>query len=201
MFVSSEAGISTSLRQGEIISNLIQIQINLDSIIESDNESLQEKNYSADNVLHPYAIVVTQDCDLEQDYYFRFHERGKDRHKLPSILFCEVIEAEELVHGNRNETIFQVGPIRNNFRNNDDYRFHFIQSIPKEYDAFDEGLPELGIEFKRYFTIPTDEVYHRLNLFHAQRRCRLQSPYLEHFCTRFHYYHYRIALPEQYESE
>ncbi len=197
MFVPSEAGITSSLRQGEILSDLVQIQINLESIKISENDT----NYLANPIVHPYAIIVSQDCDLDRDFHFRFHSRGKKRHRLPSVLFCEVMDAEELVHGERNKNIFQSSTVRRNFQNNDDYRFHFIQAIPKQFDAIGQGLPELGMEFKRYFSIPTGEVYRRIELAHTQRRCRLQSPYLEHFCDRFHYFNNRIALPEQYESE
>ena len=51
--------------------------------------------------------------------------------------------------------------------------------------AIGEGMPELGIDFKRYFTIPTDEVYFRIRA-EAQRRSRLRSPYLEHLSNRFY---------------
>ena len=197
MFAASKAGIANSLRQGEILTDLVQIQVNLESI-----ETLQNPtDYLVNNVVHPYAIIVSQDCDLEQDFNFRFHKRGKERHRLPSVLFCEVIEAEELVQGERNQNIFQSKTVRKNFQDNNDYRFHFIQAIPEEFDVLGQGLPELGIEFKRYFSMPTGEVYRRIKLSHTQRRCRLQSPYLEHFCDRFHYFNNRIALPEQYESK
>lgn len=197
MFASSKAGIASSLRQGEILTNLVQIQVNLESI-----ETVQNNiNYSVTPLVHPYAIIVSQDCDLEQDFNFRFHKCGKERHRLPSVLFCEVIEAEELRQGERNQNVFQSKTVRKNFLDNNEYRFHFIQAIPEEFDALKQGLPELGMEFKRYFSMPTGEVYRRIELSHAQRRCRLKSPYLEHFCNRFHHFNNRIALPEQYESK
>ena len=197
MFVASKAGIAISLRQGEILTNLVQIQVNLESIETAQNNT----NYSVTPFVHPYAIIVSQDCDLEQDFNFRFHKRGKERHRLPSVLFCEVIEAKELVQGERNQNIFQSRTVRKNFQDNNDYRFHFIQAIPEEFDTLGRGLPELAMEFKRYFSLPTGEVYHRIKLDHTQRRCGLKSPYLEHFCDRFHYFNNRIALPEQYESK
>lgn len=198
MFAASAKDIAISLRQGEILSDLVQIRVNLESIETAQNNT----NYSLTPLVHPYAIIVSQDCDLEQDFNFRFHKLGKERHRLPSVLFCEVIDAEELVQGPRNDSIFKgSGTTRNNFKNNSDFRFHFVQEIPAELDALEQGLPELGIEFKRYFSLPTGEVYRRIELSHAQRRCRLKSPYLEHFCNRFHHFNNRIALPEQYESK
>ena len=39
------------------------------------------------------------------------------------------------------------------------------------------GIPELGVDFKRYFTIPTDEIYKRIEKGEVRRRCVLMSPY------------------------
>ena len=195
MFACSESDAASSLRQGEILSDLMQMRIDLESI-----HTQRAENYSLTGFIHPYAIIVSQDCDLEQDFNFRFKARGSERHRLPSILFCEMMTADDLVHGSRQGSIFKSRTAVRNFQNNDDYRFHFIQEIPSQFDALAEGLPELGVEFKRYFSMPAGEVYRRIELSHAQRRCRLKSPYLEHFCDRFHTFNNRIALPEQYES-
>ena len=86
-------------------------------------------------------------------------------------------------------------------RINKDERYHFLQIIPPEEDAFLQGIPELGIDFKRYFTLRTDDVYVALTSNTAQRRSRLISPYLEHLSTRFAYYQFRVALPSDHESE
>ncbi len=198
MFFPSQNGNTDALRQGEILSNLVQIRIDLDCISTSHVE--EHVSYAGTPIVHPFAIVVSQDCDLNQDFFFRFHQRGKDRHALPNIVFCEVTEAEKLVYGDLNATVFQEGAIRQAFRNNNDFRFHFIQAVPKSLDRAGNGLPELGIEFKRYFTLPSAEVYLRIKLRQAQRRCRLLSPYREHFINRFFSYSNRVALPEQYES-
>ena len=198
MYSPSPDGIAAALRQGEILSNLVQIRIDLENI----RSSLVDENvrYAGTPIEHPYAIVVSQDCDLNQDFFFKFHQRGKERHTLPSVLFCEVTEAEELVYGDRNATVFQEGAIRQDFRNNNDYRYHFLQAIPESLDRAGDGIPELAIEFKRYFTMPSDEVYRRIEVKQAQRHCHLLSPYREHFINRFHNFNNRVALPEQYES-
>ena len=86
-------------------------------------------------------------------------------------------------------------------RINKDERYQFLQRIGSVQDAAGQDLPELGIDFKRYFTIPADEVYRRIELGEAQRRCVLNSPYLEHFCVRFANYLSRVALPADHLSE
>ena len=62
-------------------------------------------------------------------------------------------------------------------------------------DALRQGLPELGVDFKRFFTIPTDELYVPITS-GAQRRCHLNSPYLEHLTTQFSGFLSRVALPK-----
>lgn len=182
------------LRQGEIISNLIQVKLRPDSIGSTDG-------YRGLEILHPLAIIVTQDCDLEQDFKARFGGKAGEHRLLPNILFCEVHTAQDMVFGERNRELLKSSTVRQNFANNKDERYHFLQKISSREDRLKEGLPELAIEFKRYFTIPTDEVYYRIKIQSARRRCRLKSPYLEHFSVRFHYYHYRIALPLDHATD
>ncbi len=64
----------TPLRQGEILSNLIQVVIDLESI---GNEEIV-----IDDKAHPYAIVVSQDCDLDWDYKARQGHGDAKEHKL-----------------------------------------------------------------------------------------------------------------------
>ena len=175
------------LRQGEILSDLIQAVIDLDSI-DTDEKIIN-------HITHAYAIIASQDCDLDWDYKAR---QGKTEayKKIPNILFCEVVTAEEL-RGRadiNSRTWRRIGI-------NKDERYHFFQKVEPAQDSLTSGLPELGVDFKRYFTIPTDEVYARIEKGETKRRCCLISPYLEHFSTRFYYFQSRIALPEEHFSE
>jgi hypothetical protein len=142
--------------------------------------------------LHPYAIVVSQDCDLDWDHKTRI-DSAKDK-LIPSILFCEVAPASSVRSSTRSD-------IWKRIKINKDERYQFLQKVASDEDVLLEGLPELGIDFKRYFTIPADEVYARIAAKETMRRCRLVSPYLEHFSTRFAYYQFRIALPAEHFSE
>ena len=177
-----------AIRQGEILTNLIQVRINLESLSTPENK--------IDIIEHPYAIVVTQDCDLVQD----FNKQGKrdfsSNKIIPSILFCYVITAAEL-----QGWADPGSAIWKRIKQNKDERYQFLEKIPAEDDAVGEGLPELGIDFKRFFTIPTDEVYFRLQSNETKRRCILKSPFLEHLSSRLYYYQGRIALPAEHRSE
>jgi hypothetical protein len=153
---------------------------------------LGQEEISLDSETQPIAIVVSQDCDLEWD----FRERQKAApvlHKLlPSILFSEVMVADELRGRNRIDS-----DLWRRVRDNKDERYHFLRAVQREADAMADGLPDLAVDFKRYFTIPTEEVYAQLRG-DARRRTRLLSPYLEHFCSRFTYFQQRVALPEDH---
>jgi hypothetical protein len=183
----SSSGSVQALRQGELLTGLVQAIL--------DVEFIGKEEDRIDRKIHPYAIILTQDCDLEQDFKAR-SERNKLDKLIPSVLFCEAVTAEAL-RGSAGITT----DIWKRIRINKDERYQFLQRIGSVQDAAGQDLPELGIDFKRYFTIPADEVYRRIELGEARRRCVLSSPYLEHFCCRFAYYLSRVALPLDHLSE
>ncbi len=188
------------LRQGEIISGLYAVRLNRD-VGESEHGN-------ALKIVYPQAIVVTQDCDLEQDD--RARRENKSIHRLlPHILFCEVEPADIVRYGNKknnNPNLADTKKVRSEeinsktwdeIQKNKDERFHYLTHVQPDEDRQNKGLPSLVIEFKRYFAIATEEVYFQLQQT-ALRRCILTSPYLEHFSTRFSYYQSRVALPKNH---
>ena len=178
-----------ALRQSEILTGLTLKRLTLESV-RNGSESLLEK------VHHPYVMVASQDCDLEQDHSFRVAGRAEEA-PLPSVLLYEVYTAQELrdSHDDLNSKIWK--PLKQN-RNE---RYHFLEKVPKEADAEGGGLPELTIDFKRYLTVGTDELLARIARGAVKRRCRLLSPYLEHWSSRHAYFQCRVALPRSHESE
>jgi hypothetical protein len=173
------------LRQGEIITDLPELRLNIARFIETGEAVV-------DIEVHPYAIVVSQDCDLMQDYFAKRDNLAPDK-ILPNILFCEATTAQ-LLRGREdiNSNVWRPAV------NNKNERYHVLESVPADSDALGVGLPALGVDFKRYFSLPRDETYHRITT-EAHRRCRLLNPYLEHFCTRFFYFQYRVALPTDHQ--
>jgi hypothetical protein len=176
-----------ALRQGEILSDLVQLNLVLESLNSHEGPLFEP-------VTHPYAIIVTQDCDIIQDFAPRQSQAQSDK-LIPSVFFCEVITAEELRgRGGIDSQLWR------RIKQNKDERYQFLEKIAPDDDLLNQGLPELGIDFKRYFTMPTAEVYLRLGL-EAQRRSRLVNPYLEHFINRFCHFQGRVALPAEHRSE
>lgn len=176
-----------ALRQGEILSDVGRFRL--------DPLTLTEQQPSFQLVSCPYAIVLTQDCDLDWDFNARVPD-GKPEKLLPEVLLCKLPRAEEIK--NQTKDLGSKGWER--IRQNNDPRYHFLQMVDAGCDANQFGLPELTADFKHYFTIPTAELYRRIELGLTHRRCVFVSPYMEHFATRFAAYLSRIGLPEQHSS-
>lgn len=196
MFRRSVSGVGTALRQGEILTNVIELQVRLESIGGVNSDSV----YEANPIEHLFAIIVSQDCDLEQDFNYRYGSKGNVRNELPSVLLCQAEEVDEFVKSAMYRGLFNSRTFTGNFKNNNEFRYHFIQEIPTNLSAVDRRVPELGIDFKRYFSMPTAEIYHRIKFDETQRCSVLESPYRDHFSQRFFNFNSRVALPEEYES-
>lgn len=181
-----------ALRQGELLSSLNEFR-------PTDDGERQGSNVKFDVKVHPYAMVLSQTCDLEQDFGIRQSPELGGLHSsqdklLPCILFCEVLTADELrgQQGIKSDIWKRV-------KANKDERYQFLSAVPVSDDCLGKGLQELGLDFKRYFALPTAEVYLQLRLQPgAVRRCHLLNPYLEHLSTRFSYYQFRVALPRDH---
>ncbi|WP_107668612.1 hypothetical protein [Cyanothece sp. BG0011] len=180
----------SSLRQGEILTGVIQYT---PIIHESSKESQQ---LSFKQIIHPYAIIVTQDCDLDWDYRTRNNNENKPSKLLNSIILCEIATAKEVrkTDGINRKEWELVSSHRHE-------RFYFFEKIPIEYDLEQQGLMELTADFKKVFGINSANLYNQIQTGTAKRRSILESPYLEHFSRRYNSFHGRVALPSQYESE
>jgi hypothetical protein len=162
-------------------------------------DTIGSDEIAINQVVHPYAIVVSQDCDLEWDWDWRERKGGNDgiaAKLMASVLFCEIQTAKYA-----RDSPGINSSAWNFIRTNRDIRYQFLQKVEPDFDLLAEGLPELIVDFKRYFAIPADEVYARFETGELQRRCCFYTPYLQHLATRFYYYQYRIALPEPHFSE
>ena len=187
---------SAPLRTGEILSGVIQHRRSF--------KSLGLENPVIEEIKHPYSVVVTQDCDLEQDYFAREKakntEKAEDKRKLenkqiPNVLLVQATTVEELI-----ASLPRGGDILKRVIQNKDERYHALEKVPASADAQGNGLPALGIDFKRYFTVPTEELYAQLSS-GTTRRTHLNSPYLEHFARRFADFLSRVGLPKEHQVE
>ena len=187
----------SGLRQGELLSNVIETLCDIKSV-SNDVPEFEERT-------HPFAFVISQDCDLDWDFTARLSQQ-KIHRLIPNVLLCEVklatVQAQEIVdsEGSRDSNRSRIW---SRIKQNKDERYQFFESIEKCHDlqSDEEKIGELVIDFKRYFTVPTDELYVRIMFGETRRRCRLIHPYLEHLSSRFAYFQSRVALPEDHLSE
>ena len=87
--------------------------------------------------------------------------------------------------------------IKKRIRQNKDERYQYLRVVQPEQDALGEGFPGLLLDFKRYFTLSTGDLYNQVQTT-AKRRAVLSPSYLEHLSTRFFYFQARVALPQDH---
>lgn len=173
---------SEALGQGEIVSGLIQRTVDL--------SSLGSEQLRVDQIVHPFALIATQDCDLDWDFRARQEGNSPLQKLVPSVLFIEMQLSTDRLDMGINSDIFRQ------IKSHQNARYYFFKQVDAKLDALKEGLPELICDFKRIFTIPTEDVYGQLQS-DLTRRCRLTSPYLQHFAHRFYGFHSRVAIPDE----
>ncbi len=77
---------SGALRQGEILSGVYQYRRSL--------LSLKSRTHELEEILHPYALVMSPDCDLEQDFAERTGQSKKEGQSdklIPDVLLLQAI--------------------------------------------------------------------------------------------------------------
>ncbi len=139
-----------------------------------------------------YGIVLTQECDLEQDINNRRDCKDHSDKFIDSILLIPAYPADKLKQGTHIE-----GSKKQNFgtklwtqvKENHDYRYHYLT----EY--LDFQLPSLVADFKHYFTIPRDVLYETYKS-KGHYIASLEVLFRENLSVRFTQYLARIGLPE-----
>ena len=84
-------------------------------------------------ITHPFAIVMTQDCDLEQDFNLR---KGIVQGQLPlaNVLFCEAVATADL------KTRIPPGKdIWKRVIQNKDERYQCLEAVPPAQDLSGHG--------------------------------------------------------------
>lgn len=139
----------------------------------------------------PYIVVLTQDCDLEQDFDNRTKTQREDQDKcINSILICPAY----LLATFRAGTHLQEANIKmrrinseqlSKIKSHQDTRYHYLHE-DKQYQ-----VPELVIDFKHYHTIPRESLYEMK----GQYLTTINEIFREHLSQRFANYFGRIGLP------
>lgn len=138
----------------------------------------------------PYCIVMSQECDLEQDFKQR-KEKSVDHDKnLLTILICPAYPDEQFFQGihlsEKNMKSFNAKEAER-LKGNDVFnRFHHLPEL--------EGtIPGLVVDFKHFFTVPRDLLYEQ---YRERYLVSLNELFRERLSQRFANYLSRIGLPE-----
>jgi hypothetical protein len=150
-------------------------------------------------IIFPLVVVLTQDCDLEQDFQFR-HGRPRAKIKtqdklLLSVLVAPLYNAEHFYLGEHlSELGMQMQTINWNrsagdiIKNNQNPRYHYVE--------FPDDTPIVAsvIDFKHYFSV---------NIIYLKKEkkrdfvCRLPPLYREKLSQRYASFLARIGLPQE----
>ncbi len=161
-------------------------------------EGIQEEGRGVEvqERLFPYIIVLSQDCDLEQDFQSRANpSSGKHDKYLQSVLLCPGYQSERFKLGTHLESLSLTMETwgrddMKKIRQNMNYRFHRLQAATPELQ-----IPELVLDFKHCITAPRAVAYRPS--FRANYLGTVAELYREDLSGRFAHFLSRIALPEQ----
>jgi len=148
-------------------------------------------------VAFPRVIVLTQDCDLEQDHKFRNTKPPKktqDKYLL-SVLVAPVYVLEHVLEGSHLSPLHLAmrsfwakdeGVHRHDLQHNDLPRYHFLPFPP------DFPVVSSVVDFKQYFSVP---VAYLSSLLTSHFVCNIGTLYREDLSQRFAAYLSRVGLP------
>jgi len=181
--------VSFPLRQGEVLCNLIEVTPATSEIEDLSNET---KTVPAYQTHYPFAIVVSQDCDLVWDWDARNQNQTEiGPNIITHILFCELFEKQEVRYREgMNPRLWDW------IESNQHERYHHFDEAPIG-ESGEDSLPHLYADFKRTFSLPVDYTYWLISTDNSTRKAVLVNPYLRDFIHRLHSFLSRVPLPEQ----
>lgn len=146
---------------------------------------------------YPYIVVMTQDCDLLQDYNNRKDASSQNKDKyLINLLICPAFPSDSLVlwthlewfpRRKLTETEVKELPRNDKFK-----RYHFLNWDKAQW------IPDLIIDFKLFLTLDRDEAYSLLkNNFVSS----IEELFRDSLMQRFANFLSRIPLPILEESK
>lgn len=144
-------------------------------------------------IIFTYIIVLTQDCDLSQDFKFRFDSSKTQDKLILSVLVAPLYQADLVYTGQHLEKLGKkMEPINKNrspghiLVQNNNPRYHHLQ-FPEESSL----VPSI-IDFKHYFSL---NVEYLLNIHKTNFVCKVSELYREDISQRFASFLSRIGLP------
>lgn len=173
------------IRQGDIFRDIEMIEYALE----------RKGRIEISKITFPAVAVLTQDCDLAQDYSVRWSRKGTSNEdkKLLSALVVPLYNAEHVYAGSHLDQLnVSMAPINRNktpgksLRNNETPRYHYL-----DFPASVPLVPSVA-DFKHYFSVNVEYLK-------AERTskfvCQLAPLFREDLSHRFSAFLSRIGLP------
>lgn len=188
--------ISGALRQGEILGD-IWIHRPLYPPIDNTEGS----SFEVHSDYHPLMVIMSPDCDLEQDFKVRFpNPQDQEQYQsvtvdeslpaiIPQVLLCDLYEESEI------RPRIPGSDVWKRVRQNQDERYHHFEAAPignptqREFSA-------LYLDFKKSLSLPTYSLYEGLRVKKVQRITLIPPVYIHQLLHRFYGFLSRVALPE-----
>lgn len=186
---------SDRIRQGDIFKNV----------------EFRDAYKSGNDVTFDFCIVLTQDCDLEQDvnatnkmseslkpdYVAKQGQPAPNHDKyLNNILLCPAFTAEDVRSGIHLASLgwtmqsIASSTMWNDITRNNNARYHYLQANARY------SLPALVLDFKRVYALPKDY----MNSILGNKAAQLEERFSQSVNNRYSAYISRVALPELDES-
>lgn len=186
--VKVRIGREPRIRQGDVYRNVEFVE----SVIE------EEGIVQVARIVFPFVVVLTQDCDLKQDFRTRYGRKGRPFNQdklLISVLVAPLYNLEHVYNGEHlSELGIQMcrvprsGQTGSRLLQNKRPRYHHL-SFPKEVP-----LADSIVDFKHYFSVT---VGYLKRVRQADYVCNIAPVYREDLGQRFASFLSRIGLPEE----
>lgn len=189
-----------ALRQGEILAEIIEHLVALPC---DDLPEIEENPISS--ITHPHIIVLTQECDLNQDYLARypndvnfpdedsekkFRDNSK-RYLLGHVLVCAGLREGEI---KLDEILYEMkSDIFKRVRKNQDERFHHLG--PWSISGVADSELDLYFDFKRSFSLPIASLYESVYKNPERRMALTPQLNVQDLSQRYSSFISRVPLP------
>lgn len=163
-------------------------------------ESEDDEGVNIVEFVFPFAIVISQGCDVISMSKMEKNRRGKATKFMPAILMCPFYDetmARETSHLNEAFKELKIEAEKEKLYNSKEYgivqkdwhyRFHDLVIKQDNKTIVEKTL----IDFKHYFTVPISYLMqHR-----EDRLFRLDDIYAEQITLKFANYLSRVAMPD-----
>jgi len=176
--------VTGALRQGEILRNLWEHRTTHPA-----SAAPTGTNFPVQSFERTLTLVLTADCDLEQDFHAReLHLDDEDPTVIPHVLLCDLYTRDSIRTRFANKELFK--PVQKNHNE----RYHRLDSAAVGIPAVGV-LPDLYMDFRKGVGIPTANIYSGIRLGHIVRVATVPDVYIHDIMHRFYSYLARVALP------